>query len=85
MRRVERSSCFRKVFFEHQKTESLSRKTGNNTEKKAPEEGSKYYRFIESTEGSSRYRHQSQRVRTLSRGLEAAREGTPHNVREYSR
>ena len=31
--------------------------------------------------GSRRYRHQSQRVRTLSRGVEAAREGTPQNVR----
>ena len=34
-----------------------------------------------STEGSARYRHQSQRVRTLRRVAEAAREGTPQNVR----
>ena len=34
-----------------------------------------------SIKGSGRYRHQSQRVRTLSRGVEAARKGTPHNVR----
>ena len=33
-----------------------------------------------STEGGARYRHQSQRVRTLSRGVEAAREGTPQKV-----
>ena len=33
------------------------------------------------TEGSARYLHQSQRMRTLSRGVEAARKGTPQNVR----
>ena len=35
----------------------------------------------ESTEGSAKHRHQRQHVRTLSRGVEAAREGTPQNVR----
>ena len=34
-----------------------------------------------SAEGSAKHRHESQRVRTLSRGLEAVREGTPQNVR----
>ena len=34
-----------------------------------------------STEGSAKHWHQSQRVRTLNRGVESAREGTPQNVR----
>ena len=34
-----------------------------------------------STERSAKHRHPSQRVRTLSRGVEAAREGTSQNVR----
>ena len=32
------------------------------------------------SEGNARYRHQNQRVRTLSRGVEAARGGTQQNV-----
>ena len=45
--------------------------------KRAPWGGSKYYRLSASIEGSAKHRHQSQRVRTLSRGLEAASESTP--------
>ena len=36
---------------------------------------------LQAPRGVPKYRHQSQRVRTLSRGLEAAREYTPQNVR----
>ena len=71
-----------KSFFEHQETKSSSRKAGDNTEKGAPGGGRKYYSTGSgSTEGSAKHRHQSQRVRTLSKGVEAAREGTPQNVR----
>ena len=39
---------------------------------------------FESTEGSAQHRHQGQRVRTLRRRVEAAREGTPQNVRFHT-
>ena len=72
-------SFFVLFFFEHQETKSSFRRAGGDTEKRAPGGGSKYYRFWKHR-GSAKYRHQSQRVRTLSRGVEVVREGTPQNV-----
>ena len=68
-----------KRVFRASRDKSLSRKAGNNTEKRAPGGGSKYYRFSGSTEGSAKQRQQSQRVRTLSRGVEEP-ERAPHRT-----
>ena len=57
--------------FEYQETKTSSRRAGEETPRRErPEEAA-----------SRRYPHPSQRVRALSRGVKAAREGTPQNVR----
>ena len=71
----------KRVFQASRDEEFIQENWKGDTEKRSPRRGSEYYQFSGSTEGSARYRHQSQRVRTLSRRLEVANEGTPQNVR----
>ena len=66
--------------FGHRETKSSSRKAGEETPRRERPEEASSTTGSGSTEGSAKHWHQSQRVRTLSRGVEAARAGTPQNV-----
>ena len=81
MQRVECFLCFRKGVFKHQETKSSSRRAGEETPRRERPEEAASITGSGSTEESAKHRDQSQRVRTLSRGVEEAREGTPKNVR----
>ena len=69
----------KRVFQASRDEEFIQENWRGDTEKRAPREGSEYYRFSGSTEGSAKHRHQSQRVSTLSRAVEEP-ERAPHRT-----
>ena len=74
--------------FEHQETKSSSRRAGGETDQEQPEGEAAVREVPPGLEAPRRVRDTGTRVgakRTLSRGVEAAREGAPQNVSfEYS-
>ena len=69
-------------FYKYQETKTSSREAGEEIPRRErPEEAASTTTGSGSTERSAKYWHESQRVKTLSRGVKAAREGTPQNVR----
>ena len=67
--------------FEHQETKSLSRRAGGDIEKRAPGGGRQQVLLVlEAPRGVRDTGTRASAKRTLSRGVEAVREGTPQNV-----
>ena len=69
----------KRVFQASRDEEFIQENWNGDTEKRAPRGGSEFYRFSGSTEGSAKHWHPSQRVRTLSRGVEEP-ERAPHRT-----